>query len=162
MEVPSLYINYDDAPGQASQIGQSAAKDSAHNASAPQQPQQSQQPIASDASDRFRIIRTDAKNGKRILGDVKRQVNGKISQEQHFVKTTVTPIGSGWLKVTPTEPLPLGEYALAEMTPMDSSGKAGINLYVWDFGVNAKAPANANPWKPASSETKSDTPAGPH
>lgn len=159
VEVPSLYINYDDAPDQASQIGQSAAKDSAHNSSAPQQPQQSQQPIVSG---RFRIIRTDAKNGKRILGDVKRQVNGKISQEQHFVKTTVTPIGSGWLKVTPAEPLPIGEYALAEMTPMDSSGKAGINLYVWDFGVNAKAPANANPWKPSSPETKSGPAAGPH
>jgi hypothetical protein len=160
VEVPSLYINYDDAPDQASQSGQPAtAKDSAHNSSAPQQPQQSQQPITSD---RFRIIRTDVKNGKRILGDVKRQVNGKISQEQHLVKTTVTPIGSGWLKVTPTEPLPLGEYALAEMTPMDSSGKAGINLYVWDFGVNAKAPANANTWKPSSPETKSDSAAGPH
>jgi hypothetical protein len=155
VEVPSLYINFDDAPDQASQIGQpAAAKDSAHNTSAPQQPQQSQQPIASD---RFRIVRTDVKNGKRILGDVKRQVTGKISQEQHLVKTTVTSIGGGWMKLTPTEPLLFGEYALVEMMPMDSSStKEGMNLYVWDFGVNAKAPANANPWKPSTPETKSD------
>jgi hypothetical protein len=66
-----------------------------------------------------------------------------MSQQQHLVKTTITRLQGGWLKITPTEPLAPGEYAVVEMM-----GKEGMNLYVWDFGVNPKAPANANPWKP--------------
>jgi hypothetical protein len=100
--------------------------------------------------DRYRIVLTTVKGGKRIVGDVKRQVTGKISQEQHFVKTTTTRVSGGWLKLTPTESLPPGEYALVEMM-----GTEGMNLYVWDFGVNPKAPANANPWKPSTPDPKS-------
>ncbi|HVI79730.1 MAG TPA: hypothetical protein VM715_16480, partial [Candidatus Acidoferrum sp.] len=95
-------------------------------------------------------VRTEAKGGKRILGSVKRQVTGKISEDQHLVKTTITRVTGGWFKVTPTEPLTPGEYAVVEMMP-----KEGMNLDVWDFGVNPKAPANANPWKP---EKKTTTP----
>jgi hypothetical protein len=59
------------------------------------------------------------------------------------VNTTATRLQGGWLKITPTEPLQPGEYAVVEMM-----GKEGMNLYVWDFGINPKAPANPNPWKP--------------
>ena len=134
VEVPSLYINVDPAPDQPGQ--------------APQQPQQPQQPIV--PFDRFRIVRTEVKNGRRIVGDVKRQVTGKVSQEQHFVKTTIDRVIGGWLKLTPIESLPPGEYAVVEMM-----GKEGMNLYVWDFGVNPKAPANANPWKPEAKDAPS-------
>ncbi len=157
VDVPSLYINIniDDTPETPEQL----AKDATTPASSPQQPQQpqsAQQPAV--PVDRFRIVRTEVKGNKRILGDVKRQVTGKISEEQHLVKTTVTRVSGGWLKLTPIENLAPGEYALVEMMVQEEMGpgknKEGMNLYVWDFGVNPKAAANANPWKPSAPEPK--------
>jgi len=135
-DVPSLYINVEPLPGQPDQ-----SSSSARTSQQPQQPQQPEQPVV--PSDRFRIVRAEVKGNKRIVGDVKRAVTGKITQQQHFVQTTLTSVSGGWLKLTPTASLAPGEYALVEML-----GKEGMNLYLWDFGVNPKAPANANPWKP--------------
>lgn len=136
VDVPSIYINVD--TGGTAQLSQ---------------PQEAQQPSsgkpATAPSDHYRILRLAVKGNKRELGDVKRQVTGKVSQEQHEVKSTSTRLSGGWVKVTPTEALPPGEYAVIEML-----GQEGMNLYVWDFGVNPKAPANPNPWKP---ETKTRT-----
>lgn len=159
VDVPALYINInvDDAPQTPEQL----ARDATTPASSPQQPQHPQ-PAEQPAVplDRFRIVRTEVKGNKRILGDVKRQVTGKISEEQHLVKTTVTRVSGGWMKLTPTESLAPGEYALVEMMAEEGTpgkaGKAGMNLYVWDFGVNPKAAVNANPWKPSAPELKAD------
>jgi hypothetical protein len=145
--IPALYIKPDETPEPSGQTAQQKdpTRDAAPQApQSPQQPEQPQQPII--PFDRFRIVRAQSKNGRRILGDVKRAVTGKTNQEQQFVRTTIDRITGGWLKVTPAESLSPGEYALVEMM-----GKEGMNLYVWDFGVNPTAPANANPWKP---ETK--------
>ena len=144
--VPSLYINIDESPAGA------ATADAPRNP-VPQQPQQPQQAIV--PFDRFRMVRTDVKGGKRIVGGVKREVTGKISQEQHVVKTTITRVSGGWLKLTPTEPLLPGEYAVIEMMAKDGGrGSEAMNLYLWDFGFNPKAPANTNPWKPSTPESK--------
>jgi hypothetical protein len=152
VDVPSLYIKIDD---DSPHPDQPAPRDSTHTSSGPQQPQQPQQPIV--PFDRFRIVRTEVKNGRRIIGDVKRQVTGKISQEQHIVKTTIDRVTGGWLKLTPAESLAPGEYALVEMAGQEGTpGNQGMNLYVWDFGVNPKAPANANPWKPKAPEPKQE------
>ena len=149
--VPSLYVRPEELPelsGRSPREKDPIGKNS--SAQSPQQPQQPEQPIV--PFDRFRIVRAQTKGGKRILGDVKRAVTGKTSQEQQFVKTTIDRITGGWFKVTPTESLAPGEYALVEMM-----GKEGMNLYVWDFGVNPNAQANANPWKP---EAKPANPQG--
>jgi hypothetical protein len=109
--------------------------------------------------DRFHIVRTEVKNGKRIVGDVKRQVTGKISQEQHVVKTTITrtsaEAGSNSLLSTNLSP-PANTPSVEMIGQADGLGKQGMNLYVWDFGVNAKAPANPNPWKPTPPDAKTE------
>lgn len=156
VDIPSLYINVEDASAPQSQedqqrISLDSPRDSQNGGKAqqPQQPQQPEQPVV--PFDRFRIVQIEVKGGKRIVGDVKRNVSGKISQDEKFIKTTITKVNGGWLKLTPTEALPAGEYALVEMM-----GKEGMNLDLWDFGVNPKAAANKNPWKP---ETKAASPA---
>jgi len=130
VDIPSFYINLEPPPPAAAP---------------PQDPQSPQ--AAAVPFDRFRIVRAQPKSGNRILAEVKRGVTGKMTQEQHFEKTTITRITGGWLKLTPAESLAPGEYAVVEM--MD---KEGMNLYVWDFTVNPNAPANANPWKPEAKE----------
>jgi hypothetical protein len=100
--------------------------------------------------DRFKIVRVQGqtKESKRVVGAIKIAVYGKVSQEQNLVPTTAEKLTGGWVKVTPKSPLEPGEYAVAEML-----GKDGMNLYVWDFGVNPAAPANMQVTKPEASST---------
>jgi hypothetical protein len=158
--VPSIYINVEDgsaaAPsGQTSsaQLSQPSldAPRPEQRSSEPQGPQQPEQPLV--PFDRFHIVHTKVKGGKRIVGELKRAPNGKISQDQNFVKTTIDRVSGGWLKLTPIEELVPGEYVLIE-----TKGNEGMNLYVWDFNVNPTAPANANPWKPDAKPAEPEKP----
>jgi hypothetical protein len=102
----------------------------------------------------FKIIRVETKGGKRVAGSLKVAVTGKMKTDERFVAATVTAMTGGWIMITPIDPLPNGEYAVAEML-----GKDSINLYVWDFGVNPNAPANAFALKPEAPEpAKTDEP----
>lgn len=163
--VPALYINIDrgeenEADDAMAQIDKAKAdkaaadKADADKAEARQDAahdKKSDKPIT--PSDRFRIIRLEAKGEKRVVGEIKVAVYGKITQDAKFVSTTSQPMAGGWVKVTPIESLPTGEYAVVEML-----GKEGMNLYVWDFGVNPNAPANTVAFKPdpAGTQGKAD------
>ncbi len=93
---------------------------------------------------RFRIARAEVKKDVRVIGNLKVTFTGKTSEEGNFIGVNVEKIGTGeWVKVTPVQELPPGEYALVEML-----GPEEMNLYVWDFGVNRQAPANPNTWRP--------------
>jgi hypothetical protein len=115
-----------------------------------EQPRQSDKP-SEEAWDRFRIVRADSKQDKRIIGDIKVAVYGKVSQEQKLVPTTAQKLTGGWVKVTPKSDVAPGEYVVVEML-----GKEGINAFVWDFGVNPSAPANAAAVKPEPTPTSSE------
>jgi hypothetical protein len=120
---PFLYVNVDEEQ-------QTAASHPAGEAS---------------AKDRFRIVRVDSddKKNSRVVGAIKVAMYGKVSQQQKFVPATVEQLSGPWVKLTPSEPLAAGEYALVELL----GEKQQMNLYVWDFGVNPQAPANPNAWR---------------
>jgi hypothetical protein len=90
----------------------------------------------------FGIIRMEKKPGLRVVGNLNVAVYGKISQKEQWVKTSSTTVGE-WIKITPVEDLAPGEYAVVELLEKDQ-----INFYVWDFGMDPSAPANANVWTP--------------
>jgi hypothetical protein len=141
--VPSLYINID--LNDNNSVATAATVQTAAGQSSPPA-----------LTDRFKIIRIDIKANKRVAGSLKIAVGGKMKTDERFVAATATAMTGGWVKLTPTDPLVVGEYAVAEIM-----GIEGINLYVWDFGVNPSAPANASTWKPepAAAQPKTDQPA---
>lgn len=143
--VPALYINLDRDQESADEIPVKSDE-----ASEAKSEGKKDTPLA--PTERFRIVRLEAKGDKRVVGEIKIAVYGKISQDAKFVASTAQPMSGGWVKLTPTESLPPGEYAVVEML-----GKEGMNLYVWDFGVNPNAPANTVAFKPDPSASQSKT-----
>jgi hypothetical protein len=125
---PSIYVNVENDNG--TQSGAPATAKSSSDAPPP-------------LLERFKIIRIDVKGNKRTAGSIQVAVGGKTKTDERMVPTTSAAMSGGWIKLAPTEPLAPGEYAVAEIL-----GKEGMNLYVWDFGVNPAAPANAFAWNP--------------
>lgn len=104
-------------------------------------------PQSTPVADRFRLVRVAVKKDSRTVASLKTTITGKVSQESNTVPVTVEKLGTGeWVKLAPAQDLAAGEYAVVEVL-----GPQEINLYVWDFGVNPKAPANPNPVQPDKS-----------
>jgi hypothetical protein len=135
--LPSIYVNAEQDQGSAVMS---------------EQPNRAEKPTE-EAWDRFRIVRLDCKQDKRIIGDIKVAVYGKVSQQQKLVPTSAQKLTGGWVMVTPKSDLAAGEYAVVEML-----GKEGMNTYVWDFGVNPSAPANSAALKPDVTPLNSEQP----
>jgi hypothetical protein len=82
----------------------------------------------------FAIVKVDERKAVRIVGAIHISPTGNITQDEDTVpmKVEVMP-GKHWLKLTPTQTLTIGEYALVEIiSPSD------ISQVVWDFSVNPR------------------------
>ena len=107
-----------------------------------------------ELANRFRIVRAEAKKDERIIGNLKISITGRTTESGSWVPTNVEKLGTGdWLKVAPAKSLAPGEYAIVEML-----GPQEMNLYVWDFGVNPRAPANPSTWQPAPAASQEPKP----
>ena len=128
---PAIYLNIDTTDNSQPQFTQKASD-------------KDQQP------NRYGIVRVEQKKDVRIVGKLNVAMYGKVSQKESWIPVTASPLGD-WVRLTPSQPLPPGEYAVVELLE-----KKQINLFVWDFGVNPAAPQNPSAWVPKQPD-KSNT-----
>ncbi|HXY25148.1 MAG TPA: hypothetical protein VEI73_10900 [Candidatus Acidoferrum sp.] len=88
------------------------------------------------------LVKATVKGNKRQLESIMSLFGEKMEEKRATISLERWEIAPTVYRFTLSEPLPAGEYALAEILP------DGMNLFVWDFGVDtssaAKAPASAN------------------
>ena len=102
----------------------------------------------SSPDSRYAIVRVDVQPGERVIGALRISRAGNATQSEDIVPTKAEILtGKHWMKLTPKEPLPIGEYALMEIL-----APGVINLDVWDFGVSPNAPENKHPITPVKDE----------
>lgn len=93
---------------------------------------------------RYVVVRADVRKGQRVIASFQINLLGSGHLQQDVVETTTEPLPGGhWMKITPTQPLDFGEYALMEVI-----SSTAVNLSVWDFGVHPVAPENRDAIKP--------------
>jgi hypothetical protein len=81
------------------------------------------------------LVRAKVKGNNRLLESIRSQFGQQISQDRDEIAIQRWEVAPDIYRFTLSAPLPPGEYALAEIL------QDGLNLYVWDFGVD-RAPAS--------------------
>jgi hypothetical protein len=141
---PAIYLSLDlasdaeEAVSHAMTVNTGGAKEAANRKHGAHSPQSG-----------FAIVRVDERNKVRIIGALHLGRNGDVSQDENIVPTKVEVLpGKHWLKVTPVQPLTIGDYALVEiLSPTD------INQTVWDFRVNPTLGDNTTTLTPILKQT---------
>lgn len=82
------------------------------------------------------VIRATVKGDKREVNVISTNIAGEKRNDYKAITVQRWTMARGVFRLTVGESLAAGEYALAEFLPGE-----GINLYVWDFGVDVPGPA---------------------
>lgn len=100
--------------------------------------------VADDREPEVELIRAQVKGERREISVVSTNIAGEKRDEYKAVAVQRWQMARRVFRLTLGETLTAGEYALAEFLPGE-----GINLYVWDFGIDAPAGS-----RPASAKKK--------
>ncbi|MBV8629880.1 MAG: hypothetical protein JOZ83_03080 [Silvibacterium sp.] len=134
---PVFYVSLDaSSPATHEEAAQSALTVDTHGASSAMKDKNSH----SSPESRYVILRvTSNRNLRTILArEIAQLAQPGHSEDVIETSKQILP-GGRWMKITPKEPLLIGEYALVEvLSPRE------VNLDVWAFGVNPRARENKN------------------
>ena len=87
------------------------------------------------------LVRATIKGGKRQLESITTYLGDQVQEKRNTMSLQRWEVAPTVYRFTLGEPLPPGEYALAEILP------DGMNLFVWDFGVDNDDKPPASPKK---------------
>jgi hypothetical protein len=130
---PAFYLKLDDAMGPGDTITVDTHGAASQGKSKPE-----------NGGTDYVIVRVDVRQDARVLASFNIQQLGTGKRQEDVFETDASTLPGGhWMKVTPHEPLLVGEYALVEILDEKT-----INLNVWDFGVHPDAPENRDVLRP--------------
>jgi hypothetical protein len=105
-------------------------------------------PSGGAESSDYVIERVDSRQDLRVVDSFRIALLGTNRRQPDVYELREEPQPGGrWLRLTPEQPLPFGEYALVEVLSTNT-----VNLDVWDFGVHPDAPENFEAIRPEPRE----------